>query len=265
MKKFFKHNFNIDKIVFSCYVPKGAGETVHMNRPSHGLALHLSGEKKYIFEGKKVLYTKKNDIIFMPECSNYIVESVCPGDCYAINFKISDNALFEPFVLNAGSIVTDKFKSAERAFRLKPNGYEMQCKADLYSVICAMLKEYEKKYIPKNTERIIEPAIEYIHRKYASENINVEHLASMCGISSVYLRKIFLKNKNLSPIQYINSLKLERAKELIMSGFYTVSEVSEMSGFANESYFCRYFFCRYFKKNIGMTPSEYRNNAEDLL
>ena len=49
MEKFFSYNFNINKIVFACYVPIGGGEPVHMNRASHGLALHISGDKKYVF------------------------------------------------------------------------------------------------------------------------------------------------------------------------------------------------------------------------
>ena len=51
MKDFFRYSFNIEKIVLACYVPKGGGEAVHTNRSSHGLALHISGGKKYTFEG----------------------------------------------------------------------------------------------------------------------------------------------------------------------------------------------------------------------
>ena len=255
MEKFFGYNFNINKIVLACYVPKGEGDAVHMNRASHGLALHMSGNKKYIFEGENVLYTGKNDIIFMPEHSNYVVEAQCPGDCYAINFKIADEVSFEPFVLNIGDLVTDKFKAAEKVFRLKSTGYEMQCKANLYSVICSMLGEYEKKYVPKSTEKIIGPAIEYIHKNYTSENISVEHLAKLCGISTTYLRNIFLKCKSVTPIKYINDLKLSRAKELIISDYYSIPKISELSGFGDESYFCRYF-----KKMTGMTATEYRQS-----
>ena len=157
--------------------------------------------------------------------------------------------------MNTGDLVTDKFKAAEKVFRLKSSGYEMQCKANLYSVICSMLGEYEKKNIPKSTEKIIEPAIEYIHRNYTSENISVEHLAKLCGISTTYLRNIFLKCKNVTPIKYINDLKLSRAKEHIISDYYSIPKISELSGFGDESYFCRYF-----KKMTGMTATKYRQS-----
>lgn len=51
MEDFLKQNINIDKIILACYVPHGEGDAVHMNRPSHGLALHISGREKYTFEG----------------------------------------------------------------------------------------------------------------------------------------------------------------------------------------------------------------------
>lgn len=260
MEKFFGHNFNIDKIVLACYVPKGAGDAVHENRASHGLALHLSGKRKYIFEGKNTLFTGKNDIIFMPENSNYIVKTEELGACYAINFKIPEKILFKPFVLNMGDSEIDKFKQAEKAFRLKTPGYEMQCKASLYSVICSMLGEYEKKYVPKSTEKIIEPAIRYIHKNYTSGNISVEYLAEICTISTVYLRKIFLQCKNTSPVKYINALRLARAKELILSGYYSIPQIAELSGFGDESYFCRYF-----KKMTGMTATEYGRREKALF
>ncbi len=253
MEKFFKHNFNIDKIILALYIPLGQGERVHPNRASHGLALHTSGIRNYIFSGGKTIRTEKNDVIFMPEHSDYVVETRRAGDCYAINFKIPEEVIFEPFVINMGALVTDKFKSAEKAFRQKTAGYEMRCKAELYSIICAMLGEYEKKYVPKSTEKIIEPAIEYIHQNYTSENISVEYLASLCDISTTYLRNIFLKCKNSTPVKYINNLRLSRAKELILSDCYPISAISELSGFGDECYFCRLF-----KRETGMTPTEYQ-------
>lgn len=59
--------------------------------------------------------------------------------------------------------------------------------------------------------------------------------------------------KNATPIKYINNLKLSRAKELIVSDYYSIPKISELSGFGDESYFCRYF-----KKMTGMTATEYR-------
>ena len=97
------------------------------------------------------------------------------------------------------------------------------------------------------------PAIEYIHDHFTGEKLSVEMLSSLCGISSVYFRRLFTVKFGVSPVRYINDLRLSRAKELILSEQYTVEEAARLSGFEDESYFCRFF-----KKETGMTPSEYR-------
>ena len=122
--------------------------------------------------------------------------------------------------------------------------------------ICGLLdiiKEYSCKYVSTKTEDLIIPAVTYIHSKYTEETISIANLAKMCGVSETHFRKIFFNVKGCSPVDYINSLKLSRAKELLNSGMYTVSEVAEQSGFHDESYFSRFF-----KKQTGLSPSKYR-------
>ena len=111
--------------------------------------------------------------------------------------------------------------------------------------------------LPYSTSEKIKPAIDYIHENYYKENIQVDHLALLCGISSVHLRNIFNKKFAMSPIKYINNLKISRAKELLDSQFYTVGEVCLMSGYNDESYFSREF-----KKITGDSPSEYNKSAQ---
>ena len=117
-----------------------------------------------------------------------------------------------------------------------------------------MQSEYNTPYA---NFKIIKPAINYIHANYYKENISIEHLASLCGVSSVHLRGIFKKRFAMSPIKYINDLKMTRAKELLNSQFYTVSEVCFLSGYNDESYFSREF-----KKTFGITPSEYAKASQ---
>ena len=73
-------------------------------------------------------------------------------------------------------------------------------------------------------------------------------------MSETYFRRIFSKNFGISPIRFINNLKIDRARELLASGLYTISNVAELSGFHDESYFSREF-----KKHSGKTPKEYAN------
>lgn len=107
-----------------------------------------------------------------------------------------------------------------------------------------------------NVIKIIEPALEYIHNTYAESGISVKYLSTLCNVSEVYFRKLFVKCTGIPPINYINGLKLLRAKELLAQSQCSLETVAEMSGFGNLCYFCRYF-----KKETGITPSEYRKNV----
>ena len=255
MEDFINHNFNVSKIVTVCYVAPGTGTPVHKNRPSHGLALHLGGKRYYNFSGGKRILVRQGDLIYMPKGSNYVVEGIKTDGVYAINFDLSESVSFSPFAIkvkNLGAFL-EYFKQAENAWRMKKQGFEMRCKSLLYTIILDMIKEYSYGYVPSSTEELITPAVAYIHNEYTGETISIAALAKMCGVSETHFRKIFSTVKGCSPVEYINSLKLSRAKELLSSGMYTVSEVSEQAGFHDESYFSRFF-----KKETGIPPSKYK-------
>ena len=254
MEDFMNYNFNISKISAACFVPPGGGTPIHQNRPYHGLALHLDGERYYKFSNGKRLFVSSGDLIYLPKGSDYVVEGIKTGGVYAINFDLSETTSFSPFVMKVKNLGTfsEKFKQVENIWHVRKHGFEMRCKSILYTVILDIMKEYSHGYISNNTEKLIAPAITYIHSEYTGDTISIARLAELCGVSETYFRKIFSAVKGCSPIDYINSLKLSRAKELLISGMYTVSEVAEQSGFHDESYFSRFF-----KKQTGVSPSDY--------
>lgn len=250
MKNFMKHDFTIDKIELACLVEAGKGSMIHKNRASHGLAIFLAGERTFYFEEKKFKVTK-NTIVYFPKGSNYIIKERVASDCYAINFQMPDNMKFEPFAFKIKNLNTylESFKTSRKIWDKKATGYFSKVKAELYNIIYNMQSEY---VIPYSNSLVIQPAVDYIHSNYIKENISVAYLASLCDISVVHLRNCFIKAYALSPIKYINSLKLTRAKELLESGMYTIGDVCFLSGYNDESYFSREF-----KKAFNQSPKEY--------
>lgn len=250
MKNFMMHNFIIGEITFANIVRAGTGTKTHKNRKSHGLAFFPGSEVTYYFDNKKIK-VEKNTIVYFPKGSNYTFKVKKSFDCYAINFEMPDGALFEPFsfkIKNA-NIYLDSFMQAQRQQARKVMGYDSKIKSELYNIIYNLQTEY---HTPYTNSKIIDPAINYIHSNYCKENISIGHLSSLCGISTVHLRNTFIKQFATSPLKYINNLKMARARELLDSQFYTVSEICFLSGFNNESYFSREF-----KKHFGISPGEY--------
>jgi AraC-like DNA-binding protein len=87
------------------------------------------------------------------------------------------------------------------------------------------------------------------------ENLSLEELAKLCNLSLSSFKRQFKTIFQDSPTNYINHKKIEKAKELLKISNLSVSEVSYRIGIQDPQYFTRFF-----KKNVGITPSNFKSN-----
>lgn len=97
----------------------------------------------------------------------------------------------------------------------------------------------------------LESARTYIQANFKHE-IQVEILAERLGLSPSYFRKLFKDAYGIAPMQYITNLRINTAKDLLLSGEVNVTEASRLSGFDDI-----YYFSTLFKKQTGMSPTQY--------
>ena len=260
-------NFSVSRIDVAVFLPKGKGTPVHKNRPTHGLALYVHCHSDYTFDTGEVIQARHGDMVYLPKNSNYVVagradEGFDAAGIYAINFDvIPGGESNRPAVIRGCN--TEKmislFSRAANAFRKKEIGYSEECFADLYGIL-KELRKREDNYLPKEKSRVLKPALDYINDNYTSEKISSEHLASLCGISQPYFRRLFAKAFSVSPAVYIRNLRIKLAKELLSSGEYTVTDVAMLSGFNEAAYFSREF-----KRAEGVSPKEYLESRMGAL
>lgn len=104
-------------------------------------------------------------------------------------------------------------------------------KSTLINLISLIDKEFE---ISTVTDEIICKAVEYIHENYG-ECLSVTGLAGKFHIDkSSFIRK-FKRYTNITPYQYIKSLRINTALELRRTGKYTLDEIAEMVGYSDAS------------------------------
>lgn len=261
MKKFMEYDFDVKKIAFVYHMDGGEGETLHKNRKNHGLAFFADGKNLYEFSDGEKIVVKSGEIIYLPKGSTYKVSTLVPGKCRAVNFELASEVSFSPFskALKNSSAVMECFQRMKNVWEYKKSGYMARCKSELFFLIYTMQKEFHLDYLPKSKAGLIEAAVDYIHKNYCTTALSVTNLSKMCSISPEYFRKIFKSLYGVSPITYINSLKITRARELLESGIYTASESALMSGYNDLS-----VFSREFKKTTGVCPSEYAKKNNQL-
>lgn len=118
----------------------------------------------------------------------------------------------------------------------------------LFLELSIRIEKQEKKRTGK-----MEQVISYINENYEYD-ISIEELAEKFGVSSRYIRKCFKEETGISCSQYIASLRIRKAMDMLWSTSETVTEIAARTGFNSSQYFCRVF-----QENTGMTPLKYRN------
>lgn len=103
---------------------------------------------------------------------------------------------------------------------------------------------------------IITDVVQYV-KNNLDKKLTVSEIAKTIPVSSSYLSTLFRKNTGKHLVEYISAEKMKRAKEYMREGKYTFTQISEMLGFNSIHYFSKLF-----KKQFGITPSEYSNSIK---
>ena len=96
--------------------------------------------------------------------------------------------------------------------------------------------------------------LKYIREHYRND-ISVDDLADIACMSSSHFYKIFKNTLGETPVEYLNSERLKHAKNMIRTSTAKLSEIAFVCGFNSSSYFNTQF-----KKQEGMTPSQFRKS-----
>ncbi len=98
----------------------------------------------------------------------------------------------------------------------------------------------------------------YLEIHYRDPDLSQVQVADVFQISSYTLCRMFKKQVGVGYTDYVNSKRLEAAKELLLTTDYSVREIAVAVGFVNENYFSRIF-----KTMVGVTPTAFREEAAD--
>ena len=115
-------------------------------------------------------------------------------------------------------------------------------------VLVDLAEQNTSEYIPLKEIA----ARQHISQKY-SEPIRISEIAKHCGLDRSYLSKLFKNATDMTPQEYLLSFRMNKAKELLKDSSISVQNVAYSVGYNDP-----FSFSKFFKRETGLSPSEYR-------
>lgn len=223
-----------------------------LGRRCDGFVYFVCGAADYIFD-KYGFCAKQSNYFYLANKSRYNinVREKSKWICVDFNFNGASPNISEAFSVNPQT-AKNTFSKLFSVWNRKLPYSEPESLSLLYGLYADAVKSTDKAYSKRSKQ--LSDISEYILEHYREPELTVKSIAELAGITEQHLRRLFSNSFNTSPIKYINGLRLERAKNMLLNSNYSIAEIAESSGFND-----RYYFSRVFKNELGVTPTEYRN------
>jgi two-component system response regulator YesN len=236
------------------------------------------GSNSIIFHSDVSSFFKYEDHSMLEKLQKSLLEGVKSGNVELVKEKLGDifnyikslDPVGKDFVKNfywntISSINNIRMSIPNMDSEKKVEGRQL---SGLYSLIekCANMDELNSileeaamsvtvkvnNYNNKSIKLILRKAVEYIQAHF-SEQVTLNEVAVHTYVSTYYISRMFKRELGKNFVDYLNEIRIEKAKELLKDVRYKTYEVAESVGIPDAHYFSRLF-----KKYVGVTPTEYR-------
>lgn len=152
-------------------------------------------------------------------------------------------------------------KEVIHAYQEKKPYYKEYAKGIIYSflmMIAGMNREYDilQAEERERNSRNIRKALEYIQKSYG-EILQIADLADICHMSETHFRRIFVQDMKMTPIEYLNMVRVQKACDLLYKTDYAMDVIADKVGYQTCS-----TFNRNFKRFTGLSPFQWKKNME---
>lgn len=224
-----------------------------------------SGKAHFYFHGKEEIIEAGNMVIYRPhEEQKYYYYGVDQTEVYWVHFTGCDvkNIMRKYGIADDVHTIFTGTSLAYKNLFLKMISELQQCRSDYEEMLVHYLNELfiilhritEEKPKPKSIMLMqeMDDAVSYFQAHY-NTTISIKDYAKSHNMSNSWFIQNFKEYTHYTPNQYILALRIHNAKALLQTSQYNVAEISNIVGYDNPLYFSRIF-----KKQCGVTPSEYR-------
>ncbi|WP_055665792.1 helix-turn-helix domain-containing protein [Desnuesiella massiliensis] len=205
--------------------------------------------KSNVYEkAEKALTAKDDNSIFVTVASlsdiNYIVCNICPS-------RIMEGI----FII--GPYSSNKCSTLEISY--KPSFCIPHLVSLLYSIRKDIILKHKKTISITPYSYYVKKAIDYINNNY-TKPITLCQLSNYLNINRCYFCSIFKKETGKTFSQFLNELRIEKSKHLLLEQNSSILDIALSVGFNNQNYYTILF-----KKLNNITPFEFRNNINESI
>ena len=153
---------------------------------------------------------------------------------------------------------TNEMESADTEEVLAESGKNMESAIAYAKKMISQAIEIRDQNSGNKNRSILKTAVDFIDSHYMDEEISLNTVANVANVSSNHFSALFSQNMGQTFIEYLTTLRMNKAKELLRCTGMRSSEIAGEIGYKDAHYFSYLF-----KKTQGMTPSDYRKAREE--
>lgn len=239
-------------------------------RGDYQLIYISSGRAHFYFDGEEKIIPKGNMVLFRPkETQMYYLYADDKPETYWVHFSGSDVDILldyyqmprdeNVFFTGTSPDYQWLFRQMIQELQLQRANYEDFLNINLRHIFL-LINRYLKEGNDVGTEMLdeVERATHYFNEHY-NEPIVIEDYAKERAMTVNWFTQSFKKVTKVTPMQYILSLRITNAMNLIDNTDYNMTQIADAVGYNNSMYFSRIF-----KKHTGMTPTEYKKRNDNI-
>jgi len=221
----------------------------------------VGGTAVYIINGKEFT-AREGDLLCIPRHSSRSAISHAAGnfECYAVNFhmysfdnNLEGNEVVVPLPLHTSvgihEGVISLYKRLNETWLRRRPGYIMQGSALFMLILQRFIEMLLYEVDTHQFDPRVKAAIRFITDNY-SEAISISDAARKVHLTPNYLGIVFKQETGITFRDYLNTIRLNQAEDLLRAGEGSITEIAHKCGFKDV-----FYFSRLFKKTKGTTPS----------
>ena len=219
-----------------------------IGRVKCGILYIWEGEAIFRGDNREKIVVTDGDVVYLPKHKKYRMEYTADSTTFVlVNFDLFDKdnneiTMSDSVVVlatdDAGKRIARTMTKFELCSAAKDFGAVLLKKELIYRLFRLIYTSSPILSLKSEFDSQIIDGVHLLERTYL-ENLPITKYAEAANTNVNMFRRLFQKQFGTSPVKYRNNLRIERAKELLGEGNFTISEVAYASGFENVGYFCR--------------------------